>query len=146
MTGGTDPLSPDNVLGLAASALRRDDDQSTLTNPYEAVALVGHACMAAVGFRLVGLGEGHTLGLQRQIHQDTVRVANFHVFPIAGPSESSLLPAEWNRNDVYAFRYAHSQSSMQYLLKTSRIGNNALVFALALGDDRTTSFDIPVKD
>lgn len=146
MTGGTDPLSPDNVLGLAASALRRDDDQPTLTNPYEAVALVGHACMAAVGFRLVGLGEGHTLGLQRQIHQDTVRVANFHVFPIAGPSESLLLPAEWNSNDVYAFRYAHSQSSMQYLLKTSRIGNNALVFALALGDDRTTSFDIPVKD
>ena len=35
---------------------------------------------------------------------------------------------------------------MQYLLKVSRIGNNALVFALALGDDRTTSFDIPVKD
>lgn len=56
------------------------------------------------------------------------------------------MPAEWNTNDTYAFRYAHSQSSMQYLLKVSRIGNNALVFALALGDDRTTSFDIPVKD
>lgn len=35
---------------------------------------------------------------------------------------------------------------MQFLLKTGRIGNNALVFALVLGDDRTTSFDIPVKD
>lgn len=35
---------------------------------------------------------------------------------------------------------------MQYLLKTSRIGNNALAFAIALGDDRTTSFDIPLKD
>lgn len=35
---------------------------------------------------------------------------------------------------------------MQYLLKISRLGNNAVVFALALGDDRTTSFDIPVKD
>lgn len=35
---------------------------------------------------------------------------------------------------------------MQYLLKISRLGNNAVVFALALGDDRTTSFDVPVRD
>lgn len=35
---------------------------------------------------------------------------------------------------------------MQYLLKVSRLGNNAVVMALALGDDRTSSFDIPVKD
>ena len=35
---------------------------------------------------------------------------------------------------------------MQYLLKVSRLGNNAVVFALALGDDRTSSFDLPVKD
>lgn len=35
---------------------------------------------------------------------------------------------------------------MQYLLKVSRLGNNAVVFALALGDDRTSSFDLPTKD
>lgn len=35
---------------------------------------------------------------------------------------------------------------MQYLLKVSRLGNNAVVFALALGDDRTSSFDLPAKD
>lgn len=35
---------------------------------------------------------------------------------------------------------------MQYLLKVSRLGNNAVVMALALGDDRTSSFDIPIKD
>ncbi|ODM20167.1 hypothetical protein SI65_05155 [Aspergillus cristatus] len=124
MAGNADSLSADNIVGIATSALRRDGgDQPTLKNPYEAVALVGHACMIAVGFRLVGLGEEHTL-----------------------ESESSSLPTEWNANDNYAFRYAHSQSSMQYLLKISRIGNNVLVYALALGDDRTTSFDIPVKD
>jgi PI31 proteasome regulator N-terminal/PI31 proteasome regulator len=53
---------------------------------------------------------------------------------------------EWNATSTYPFRYAHSQSSMQYLLKLSRLGNNAVVFALALGDDKTTSFDLPVKD
>lgn len=65
MAGNTDLLSTDNILGVATSALRRDGgDQPSLKNPYEAVALVGHACMIAVGFRLVGLGEEHALGLQ----------------------------------------------------------------------------------
>lgn len=62
------------------------------------------------------------------------------------PAESPTLPAEWNANDTFAFRYAHAQSSMQFLLKVSRLGNNAVVLALALGDDRTSSFDLPVKD
>ena len=64
----------------------------------------------------------------------------------AESSDSPCLPAEWNSNSTYSFRYAHAQSSMQYLLKVSRLGNNAVVMALALGDDRTSSFDIPVKD
>jgi hypothetical protein len=57
---GTNPLSPDNVLDLAAKAL--GNGQPSLQTPYEAVALIGHACMAAVDFRLVGLGEDHNLG------------------------------------------------------------------------------------
>ena len=54
-------LSPDHVLDFAVKALR--DDLPSLKTPYEAVALIGHACMAAVDFRLVGLGEDHNLGM-----------------------------------------------------------------------------------
>ncbi|BDD62290.1 hypothetical protein MPDQ_006714 [Monascus purpureus] len=121
-------LSADSVLALAAQALRKDggDASPNLKTSYEAIALIGHACMVAVGFRLLGLGEDHV---------------------ISETSETpSLLPAEWNANSTVSFRYAHPQSSMQYLLKVSRLGNNAVVFALALGDDKTTSIDIPVKD
>jgi len=144
MAGNANSLNADNIVGIATSALRRDGgDQPSLKNPYEGVALVGHACMIAVGFRLVGLGEEHTLGLQLHLTGALCALANS---PRIAESESSSLPTQWNANDNYAFRYAHSQSSMQYLLKISRIGNNALVYALALGDDRTTSFDIPVKD
>lgn len=56
----SNPFSTDNVLDLAIKALR--DEQPSLKTPYEAIALIGHACMAAVGFRLVGLGEDHTIG------------------------------------------------------------------------------------
>ena len=64
MPGSTDTLSPDNVLAIAATALRGDGAAPpSLKTPYEAIALVGHATMTAVGFRLVGLGEDHTLGM-----------------------------------------------------------------------------------
>lgn len=33
-----------------------------LKNPFDAIALLSHACMLAVGFRLIGLGEDHKLG------------------------------------------------------------------------------------
>ncbi|KAE8153207.1 PI31 proteasome regulator N-terminal-domain-containing protein [Aspergillus avenaceus] len=124
MAENLDVLRVESVLELANQALRRDDNETTLQTPYEAIALIGHACMSAVNFRLVGLGEDHTIE----------------------SSDSPSLPREWNANDAFSFRYAHPQSAMQYLLKVSRIGNNALIFALALGDDKTTTFDIPVKD
>jgi hypothetical protein len=57
---GTNPLSADKILELAAKAL--GSGQPRLQTPYEAVALIGHACMTAVDFRLVGLGEDHDLG------------------------------------------------------------------------------------
>ena len=57
----TNALLPDRVLDIAAKAL--GDGPPSLKTPCEAVALIGHACMAAVGFRLLGLGEDHNLGL-----------------------------------------------------------------------------------
>lgn len=35
---------------------------------------------------------------------------------------------------------------MEYLVKINRLGSKAVVFGMGLGDDKTTSFDIPVKD
>ncbi|KAH8425046.1 proteasome inhibitor PI31 family protein [Aspergillus melleus] len=126
MATNSDALRPDHVLSLAGSALQGDGTaESSLKSATEAVALIGHASMVAVGFKLVGLGEEHRL---------------------SSSSDSPSLPSEWNVNDTLAFRYSHPQSSMQYLLKVNRLGNNAVILALALGDDRTTSFDVAAKD
>lgn len=73
MAGDTQTFSTDSVVELAANALRREGgDEPSLRNPYEAIALVGHACMVAVGFRLVGLGEDHNLGLPISLHTLTM--------------------------------------------------------------------------
>jgi hypothetical protein len=46
----------------------------------------------------------------------------------------------------YAFRYAHSQSSLEYLIKVGRLGKKAVINGLGLGDDKVHSFDVHVKD
>lgn len=62
-TGGgqAQALASSSILSLAAKCLATDD--TTIRNPYEAVALIGHACMTAVGFRLIGLDEDHRIGM-----------------------------------------------------------------------------------
>ena len=85
--------------------------------------------MLAVGFRLVGLGEDH------------------RIEAASDPANPQPLPSEWNASSgSYAFRYAHTQSSMQYLLKISRMANKAIVMGMGMGDDKTCSFDITARD
>ncbi|EEQ91787.1 uncharacterized protein BDCG_06907 [Blastomyces dermatitidis ER-3] len=101
-TGRTEQaLSSRSILDRAAASFGNDDVEVLLKNPWEAIALIGHACMIAVDFRLIGLEEDHRIESQE-------------------PS-SPLLPKEWNASSTYAFKYAHTQSSMQFLLKITRL-------------------------
>ena len=100
-----------------------------IKNTFDAIALASHAGMLAVGFRLIGLGEDHKIEAQQE------------------PTNQSPLPEQWNATKgSYAFRYAHSQSSMEYLLKVNSMGNKAVVMGLGMGDDRTCSFDVKVDE
>ncbi|KAI9873998.1 MAG: hypothetical protein M1830_010307 [Pleopsidium flavum] len=121
------PLSAGSLATFMSSSLPKDA-RPQLKNPYDAIALFSHACMIAVGFRLIGLGEDHKI----EASSEAV--------------DSRPLPSEWNASSSYAFRYAHSQSSMEYLVKINRLGSKAVVFGMGLGDDKTTSFDVQVKD
>lgn len=58
------------------------------------------------------------------------------------------LPPEWNATTTsnYAFRYAHTQSSLEYLIKISRLGKKAVINGIGLGDDKVHSSNVPVRD
>jgi hypothetical protein len=64
-TSGT-ALSADAILDYMVKSLPTppsDAEQKALVkDPYAAIALFSHACMLAVGFRLIGLGEDHKIG------------------------------------------------------------------------------------
>lgn len=121
------PLSAGSLALFMATSLPRHVSPQ-LKNPYDALALAVHAGMIAVGFRLVGLGEDHRIEARSDAH------------------EPQALPAEWHASSSYAFRYAHDQSSMEYLVKVNRLGNKAVVLAVGLGDDKTASFEVVARD
>jgi len=62
-------LSADSIIGYMVSSLPTppaDAERTVLViDPYAAIALFSHACMLAVGFRLIGLGEDHKIGMSR---------------------------------------------------------------------------------
>lgn len=129
----TNVLGHENVLKVMAQSLPKSNasanDKKALQDPFAAIALLSHACMLAVGFRLIGLGEDHKIEASSE------------------PQAVQPLPNEWDNNSTYAFRYAHAQSSMEYLVKTNRLGSKAVIFGVALGgDDQTAQFEIKVQD
>ena len=65
----SNPLSPSSLASVMASSLPTDATAS-IKNEYEATALFSHACMVAVGFRLVGLGEDDRIGLRNDAAAD----------------------------------------------------------------------------
>ena len=102
--------------------------------------------MLAVDFRLVGLGEDHRIG-RFSIYNAQEQIS--HLAEAASQGENpSPLPAEWNTLSAsdYAFKYKHTQSSMEYLLKVSKLGGKAVIHGLGIGDDKVASLDVAVKE
>lgn len=148
------PLSAGSIALFMATSLPKGDGLQ-LKNSTEAIALAVHAGMLAVGFRLIGLGEDERIGettAAHAPHSPTVSLcfhsANTQVLVEAHSDAEApqSLPAAWNASDSYAFRYAHAQSAMEYLIKVNRLGSKSVVYGLALGDDKTTHFDVTTND
>ncbi|KAF9739634.1 hypothetical protein PMIN06_010621 [Paraphaeosphaeria minitans] len=121
------PLGAASLSTFMAASLPKSAE-SKVNSAYEAVALAAHAGMIAVGFRLIGLGEDDKIDAS------------------ADAENPQPLPTAWNVHNSYAFRYAHSQSALEYIIKVNRLGGKAVVFGLGVGDDKTATFDVAIKD
>jgi hypothetical protein len=123
----------------------KDDTNSDISSSYEAIALFAHACMTAVGFRLLGFGENQKIG---QFSNPAIQLKSS--LPLTESECQRLAPRllpQWNSSfGSHAFLYAHSQSSMQYVVKVDRLGGKAEVRGIGLGDERISRFEITAKD
>ncbi|MCJ1474734.1 hypothetical protein MMC13_003394 [Lambiella insularis] len=129
------PINSENILSAAnlnklMSASLPQAPESQIRNTYDGIALLTHACMLAVGFRLIGLGEDHKIEAKSDAEQ------------------THPLPSEWNATESsnYAFRYAHTQSSLEYLIKISRLGSKVVINGLGVGDDKVHTVDVKPKE
>ncbi len=104
--------------------------------------------MLTVGFRLKGLGEDHKIGTSLKVQLLPRGKTDSDAEAPSDLSEPPPLPQQWNSStsDDYAFRYTHDQSSLQYLLKVSRLGSKSVINCLAIGDDKVRAFDLRTKD
>jgi PI31 proteasome regulator N-terminal/PI31 proteasome regulator len=147
MVGSSDgPLSAESLLKLMVQSLpakASDESSPVVKDAYAAIGLFAHACMLAVGFRLIGLGEDHKIGTSGCL---LCCLSSRCLDASSDSQDVHKLPTAWDASSTYAFRYAHPQSSMEYLMKVSRLGSKALVYAVALPDDKTASFEVKAQD
>lgn len=123
-------LSTQAILQGMADALpthNPSDDSSDLASSYEAIALLIHAYLAALDFRLCGFDEDKSL-----------------------PECESLkprLPPQWNNGfGSLSFVYAHKQSSMRFIFRVDRMGAKVEIRGLAVGDENIHRFERTVRD
>ncbi|KAI0848908.1 PI31 proteasome regulator N-terminal-domain-containing protein [Daldinia vernicosa] len=125
------PLSSSAILQQMADALPthpQGDTTSDLSSSHEALALFAHACMASLGFRLLGFDE--TKLEEAQCHELAPR-----------------LPPNWNASfNTYAFVYAHQQSALHFIIKTDRMGGKAEIRGLGIYDERIARVEVTLKD
>lgn len=127
--GTSSVLGPGSILSFMTKSLpEKQTDKPVIKNAYSAIALFTHACMLAVGFKLIGLGEDDKI----EAHSETADVQR--------------LPQEWDTQSSYAFRYSHPQSSMEFIVKVTRLGSKAIIFGVGVGDDKTAQLEVKALD
>ena len=103
-------LDPSAVLSAEAKLLPPNDKR--LASPQDALAALLHTLFTVLSFRLIAVDES----------------SSTQSYP------GNVLPDRWNKDGPgsYTFRYRHDQSSLEFLLKVSKLGSRTLVHAIAL--------------
>ena len=137
-----DPLDPALLTSRLPSLLPAAAKK--LNSAQDGLAILLHTAMVELGFRLIAVDESSP----------------------PNPDLNNVLPEDWGKNGPgnYAFRYKHDQSSLEFLLKASKLGNRTLFHAIALEvrrlphlarrsslirtvqDDKAASLDVSTSD
>ncbi|EIN10560.1 hypothetical protein PUNSTDRAFT_142546 [Punctularia strigosozonata HHB-11173 SS5] len=117
-------LDPSAVLSRLPNLL--PTTSRSLSSPQDAVVALFHAALTNLAFRLVGTDESSAIQSY----------------------ENNALPEGWNAHGPghYALRYKHEQSSLEFLVKVTKLGTRTMVNAIALESDKAASLDIPTND
>lgn len=104
----TDILDPSALLSAIYSVLPEED--KNLKSPQDGLTVLLHTTLSALAFRLTAVEESSN-----------------------SVSTNNVLPAGWNTNGPghYALKYKHDQSSLNFIIKISKLGNRTVINAIA---------------
>ncbi|KAF8914052.1 PI31 proteasome regulator N-terminal-domain-containing protein, partial [Gymnopilus junonius] len=120
----TDILDPSAVLAVLPALL--PPSSKSLLSPQDALAALVHAALTLLAFRLIAVDESS-----------------------ASPAPSAnILPDGWNKSGPghYTFKYRHDQSSLEFLIKLSKLGTRTVINAIALQSDKVATLDVSTDD
>ncbi|KAH7879641.1 PI31 proteasome regulator N-terminal-domain-containing protein [Lentinula edodes] len=101
-------------------------NQKSLQSPQDALAVLSHAILSSLAFRLIAVDDSNN---NNEIN-------------------SNSLPENWNSHGPggYTFRYKHEQSSLEFVVKLTKLGKRTVVNAIAVESDKTSTLDISTDD
>lgn len=104
-------LDPSAIIGTLPSLLPADS--KFLRSPQDALATLLHTALTTLAFRLTSIDEE---------------------FNSTSQIQSNVLPEGWNKNGPshYTFKYKHDQSSLEFVIKVSKLGTRTIFNAIAL--------------
>lgn len=112
----------------ALSTHPQGDTTSDLSSSHEALSLFTHACMASLGFRLLGFDEEKTI-------EPTCREL------------APRLPENWRAQfNTCAFVYAHQQSALRFIIKVDKIGPKAEIRGVAIDHNLIVRVELTIND
>ncbi|PPQ65228.1 hypothetical protein CVT26_000205 [Gymnopilus dilepis] len=119
-----DILDPAAVLAQVPKLL--PPSAKSLASPQDALAALVHAALSVLAFRLIAVDESSTS---------------------PAPSDN-VLPESWNKSGPghYTFKYRHDQSSLEFVIKVSKLGTRTVINAIALESDKIAALDISTDD
>ncbi|KAK0453907.1 PI31 proteasome regulator N-terminal-domain-containing protein [Armillaria borealis] len=105
-----DILDPAALLSLFPTLL--PPSAKVLASSQDGIAALLHTVLSALAFRLVGVDDSTT----------------------SFSDSNNVLPVEWNKHSPgnFTFRYKHDQSSLEFLVKVSKLGARMVINAIAL--------------
>lgn len=105
----------------------KGDDSSDLASSYETIALLIHAYLTALDFKLCGFHEDKALEECESL--------------------APRLPPQWNDGfGSVSFVYKHKQSSMRFVVRVDKMGTKVEVRGLAVGDENIYRFERAARD
>ncbi|KAK4049352.1 FACT complex subunit [Microbotryomycetes sp. JL221] len=131
---------------LLPTVVGGNDDTVQLQQPFvlrnatDAVALVVHAMHTDLGFRLIKVGSQAV-----QPPSSSASDSN-DSSSTTTTTDNNKLPREWTQQDTIKFHYRHDQSSLEFVVSVSELGDRLFVAATAIENNKSHSFDIVTND